>query len=159
MRLPARLRAVHRLTEVGTRPRRHARERGSNLVEFALLFPVYLVIVAITFDYGWYFFIRSVAQTSVRAGCRAGAVIPPDDDPEDAARDAISGGMSTYTFSAVDCQTVGDSSCDIDVTTSGTSPSESLVCTISVDYPGLTGLIPMPEQVTARSTVLFELQR
>lgn len=148
-----------RLTDPAARPRRRRAQRGSNLVEFALLFPVYLLVVSITFDYGWYFFVRSVAQNSVRDGCRSGAVIPPDDDAESEARQSIADGMSAFTFAQVDCQSVGDTSCTINVTTSGTSPAESLVCTIEVDYPGLTGLIPMPEAVTARSTVLFELQR
>jgi len=147
------------LARPGTRPSRRRRERGSNLVEFALLFPLYLLVVAITFDFGWYFFMRAVAQTAVRDGCRAGAVIPPDDNPDTEAQGRIAGTMGTFTFSSVDCESVGDTSCTIDITTSGASPAESLVCTIEVDYPGMTGLIPMPEKVRARSTVLFELQR
>lgn len=135
------------------------RRRGSNLIEFALLMPVFLVIMALILDYGWFFFMRSVAQTSVREGCRAGAVIPPDDDATGAAKSAIQDGMSGYTFFGVDCSSAEDARCGITIDTSGSSPDETIDCQISVEYPGMTGMIPLPEAVVAKSSVRFELQR
>jgi len=138
--------------------RRHGR-RGSNLIEFALLLPIYLVIMALIFDYGWFFFMRSVAQTSVRDGCRAGAVVPPDDNATDAAKSAIQDGMSGFTFFGVDCSSSEDTRCGISIETSGASPDETIDCQMSVEYPGMTGMIPVPEAVVVKSSVRFELQR
>jgi hypothetical protein len=137
---------------------RHPR-RGSNVIEFALLLPVYLAMMAMIFDYGWFFFMRSVAQTSVREGCRAGAVIPPDDDATDTAKSAIQDGMSGFNFFGVDCSSAEDARCGITIETSGSSPNETIDCQLSVEYPGMTGFIPMPGAVQARSSVRFELQR
>jgi Flp pilus assembly protein TadG len=138
--------------------RRHAR-RGSNVIEFALLLPIFLALMALIFDYGWFFFMRSIAQTSVRDGCRTGAVIPPDDDATGEAKSAIQAGMSGFSFFGVDCTSPTDSRCGIAVTTSGASPDETIDCTIEIEYPGMTGIIPMPDTVRAQSSVRFELQR
>lgn len=137
---------------------RHGR-RGSNLIEFALLLPIFLALMALVFDYGWFFFMRAVAQTSVRDGCRAGAVIPPDDDAADTAKSAIQDGMSGFSFFGVDCSSTEDSRCGITIDTSGSSPNETIDCQIAVEYPGMTGIIPMPDSVVAKSSVRFELQR
>lgn len=135
------------------------RRRGSNLIEFALLLPLFLGVVSISFDYGWYFFMRAIAQNAVRQGCRAGAVVPPDDDAEGAAADAIASGMTSHDFFGIDCESASESRCGITVTSSGSSPEESLECNLQLEYPGMTGLIPMPELVQVRASVLYELQR
>jgi len=139
-------------------PRRRPR-RGSNLIEFVLLLPLFLAFLSAVFDFSWFFFTQAVAQSSVRDGCRTGSVIHPDDDPEAEARTNIADNMASFPFMGVDCSSATGSRCDVEVTTSGTSPDELIECSITIDYPGLTGLIPMPDTVQARSTARFESQR
>lgn len=84
---------------------------------------------------------------------------PPDDDAADTAKSAIQDGMSGFSFFGVDCSSTEDSRCGITIDTSGSSPNETIDCQIAVEYPGMTGIIPMPDSVVAKSSVRFELQR
>ena len=141
------------------RQRTRRSRRGSNLVEFVLLLPLFLAFLSAVFDFSWFFFTQAVAQSSVRDGCRTGSIISPDDDPETEARTTIADNMASFPFMGVDCGAATGARCDVEVTTSGASPNEVIECSITIDYPGLTGLIPMPETVQARSTARFESQR
>jgi Flp pilus assembly protein TadG len=64
---------MHRLTRS---PRRY--ERGAAAVEFALVFPVFLLIALGTIDFGYYFFINGIVTNAAREGARAGSVVDPD---------------------------------------------------------------------------------
>jgi Flp pilus assembly protein TadG len=53
------------------------RQRGAAAVEFALVLPVFLLLVMGAIDWGWYFFIDQVITNSAREGARAGTVLAP----------------------------------------------------------------------------------
>ncbi len=140
---------------------RHRRRRGSNAIEFALILPVFLALVGVIFEYGFYFFMRSVVSRTVRDGCRAGAVIPPDEspDPQSTAEDAIASSMSAYSFMGIDCSSADDNRCETDIQFSGSSPSEVLSCDMTISYGGITGAIPVPETIQYSSFAMLEVQR
>ena len=52
--------------------------RGSQAVEFALIFPVFLTLVFGGLDYSWYVLQKYTAMDVVSAGCRAGAITGVD---------------------------------------------------------------------------------
>ena len=82
----------NRSSPIAPSPRQLSRaRRGGNAIEFALLLPVFIAVISFIFEYGWYFFVRANAMSAVQAGCRAGAVVPPDDvpSPADVASDSI----------------------------------------------------------------------
>jgi len=137
------------------------RRRGSNTIEFALILPVFLALVGVIFEYGFYFFMRSVVSQSVRDGCRSGAVIPPSDSPDPAstAEDSIASQMRAYSFMGADCAAGDDDRCDIQTQFSGSSPSEVLVCTMEIGFGGITGAVPVPDTISYSSMVLLEVQR
>jgi Flp pilus assembly protein TadG len=53
------------------------RQRGAAAVEFALVFPLLLMLVLAAIDWGWYFFIDQLVTNAAREGARAGTVIAP----------------------------------------------------------------------------------
>lgn len=127
--------------------------RGSAHIEFALVIPVLVVILFATAEYGWMFFRRGLILDAGRQGCRAGAVVHPTDDYTTIVEDATEDALAAV---GVDCATTN---CDVTVSTDGDSPRETLQCGLQVDYVGLTGLIPVPNDVTAGYIYHFERQR
>ena len=73
-----------------SKPRRTF-QRGQELAEYALLLPVFLLLVMVIVDMGRATYYYSVVQNAAREGARAGVVLDPDDPlweekVEDAAR-------------------------------------------------------------------------
>lgn len=139
--------------------RRH--RRGGNAIEFALLLPVFIALLAGIMEYGWLFFMRATMLTAARAGCRAGSVVMPDsgDDPEEVAEEAMTGAMDDWTFFGVDCGDADDDRCGANADTNDTDYADTvLVCTLAIDYAGLTGVIPVPDQISVAAVSRIELQ-
>jgi Flp pilus assembly protein TadG len=78
--------------------------RGSNAVEFALVLPVFVVMIFGMMEFSWVFFQPTTVVQAVRNGCRAGAIVHPDGDergaPADVAQDSIEGHLSDL---GIDC--------------------------------------------------------
>jgi Flp pilus assembly protein TadG len=73
------------------RARARRSERGSAVVEFAILLPVLVGIVCGTIDWGYYFFTREVVVNASREGARVGTMqfgvgVNPRDEAATAAR-------------------------------------------------------------------------
>lgn len=135
----------------------HRDRRGANAIEFALILPVFVMLMMGVMEYSWFFFQRSTIVNAVRDGCRAGAVIPPDEDYE---TEALAAMDEILAMGGVDCNDA-----DISCTLSAEEPSDSafpqrhLDCEIEVTAPALMGMVPVPETTSATATVHFELQQ
>ena len=127
---------------------------GAEAIEFALILPIFVVLVIGIMEYSWAYFVRSTVVNAVRDGCRAGAVIPQDQNPTQVAQDSMEEIMAHW---GTDCNS-GQVNCIFDITTAGASPETNLQCQITVTYESIFNLIPVPRQLSAQSTVLFELQ-
>jgi hypothetical protein len=57
--------------------------RGQALVEFALVFPIFIAMVFLLVDVGRYYFIQEVLTELVRSGLRAGVVYDPSNPPQE----------------------------------------------------------------------------
>ena len=136
------------------------RRSGSNTVEFALLLPVFIAILAAAFEYSWFFFVRTTAVDAVRSGCRAGSVVPTEAavSPSDAASSSIKSTMSGAGFFGIDCYSTEESRCEVTVEQEGEYPTQTLSCTLMLEYPGMTGLVPTPPKVEVRAIELLEIQ-
>lgn len=55
-------------------------ERGQDLVEFALVLPVFLLILIAIFDFGRAIYAYSVVASCAREGARDGIILADDDD-------------------------------------------------------------------------------
>ena len=132
--------------------------RGANAIEFALTFPVFTFLLFGLIEYGWYFYERYQLAEVTRAGCRAGALLHPDDaDPSHRADVTARIEIRKY------CQHAG-LSCDkgdgVRVDYVGASPDEALRCLTTQPHVRLTGLsIPIPRDMAAVAELHLELQR
>ena len=131
--------------------------RGGQAIEFALILPVFVAMITAIFEFGWMFFVRSPVIHAVRDGCRAGAVIPPDESPT--AQEVATGEMTDFLAGySIDCR--GDTErCGITINITGETPFQTMDCTLAIAYEPLIGLVPHPSQLSARSVVMFEIQQ
>jgi len=60
-------------------PFRKSHERGTALIEFALVLPLLLVLTVAAVDFGRAFFVKSVVEQAAREGVRMRAVTTPAD--------------------------------------------------------------------------------
>lgn len=129
--------------------------RGSNLIEFALILPIFVFLMVAIMDFSWFFYIRSTVVNAVRDGCRAGAVISPTENPTAVAEAEMRDFLANW---GSDCNNAG-TNCVFNISSSGSSPEERLNCSIEIGFTPLVGIVPMPESTYAAATVHFELQR
>lgn len=122
----------------------HRRDRGQALVEFALAFPIFVLLVMATFEAGLAVVTFTSIQNSAREGARY-AVTAPDD----------TNGVTAAARQAV--FTLGGNTPN--VTEAFPSKSDAsgspVAVTVTYQYHPLLGLIP-PIQMTARSQMIIE---
>tara|TARA_R110001583_G_scaffold70084_1_gene198614 strand:- start:300 stop:725 length:426 start_codon:yes stop_codon:yes gene_type:complete len=126
--------------------------RGSHAIEFALLLPVFIMLVFGGVELLWYSIEVGKIQSALVAGCRGGAAtgINIFTDPFTRAGEYVNETVSR--ISRFDCM-AGD--CDIIISESDLSSPEVIWmdCTVHVHYETITNFIPgMPEEITAQSS-------
>ncbi len=129
--------------------------RGAAAVEFALTLPLFLVLVFAILEYGWVMVSQHSLESAARAGCRAGAVVPPGSgsaaDPSiDTAQTVIDSRIGPSCEQVV---------CEVTVTIDGDRPDQMLTCDLSRNYPPLIGLLPTPQILSASASMWLEFQR
>lgn len=97
---------------------------------------------------------------AVHKGCRAGAVVPGEavPGPKDTAKANIGSQLGSSSFYGIDCTSADDERCEIAVDIEGTPPTSLLTCKATMEYPGITGVLPMPESVSSSTVQLLEMQ-
>ena len=126
--------------------------RGSQAIEFALIFPVFVFLVFGGLEILWYSIEAGRVQSALVAGCRGGAATGVNIfiDPFTRAAELINSTVSRV--SRFDC---GAGDCDIIISESDLSSPEVLWmdCTVHVNYTTLTSFVHgIPEEITARSS-------
>ena len=133
--------------------------KGAAAIEFALLLPVFVVIMFGIMEYGWVFFQQANVIASVRDATRYAVTLPQDGDPEPAvgAVDTVRTELLALGFSEGALDAAGTT---ISAETVGTTPDEVLVVHVSIIYTPLIGLeiVPFPNTINASMTMLLELQ-
>ncbi len=145
-------------------PARAARSRrGANALEFALILPFFLALVAGIMEYGWAFWQRTTLVDIVRYGCRAGSVVSPSEgDPAAVAVQSMKD-WAGIIHRGMACDDASGGACTVsaEVRTS-TSGVAELTCVATIEqYAPLLGLpiIPQPDGgVSAESIIRLELQ-
>ena len=134
------------------------REDGQALVEFALVIPIFLLVLFAIVDFGMAFHAWITVTNSAREGARIGSVHAPAATIEQRVRDTtdtLDQGNLTVSVSNADDQ--------------GGQPGESVVVDVSYDYPlivplaGLLnivslGAVSMPDTVTVGSIADMRLE-
>ncbi len=138
---------------------RHQRaDRGAAMVEFALLLPVYLLLVFAILEYGWLMLSQASLGTAARDGCRQGAVVLPwvgsgSDGSIDTAQSVIDARLAELGLSCA------QTTCEVTVAIEGDRPDQALTCDITRDYGPIIGLLPTPGQLTTTASTWLEYQR
>jgi len=120
--------------------RRRARTRGQSLVEFAVVLPIFLLILCGIFDFGFALYSRMSVINAAREGARAASVAPDHTTIDSTATSravaaAQSSGLTvTNSDVTVTCvATASPSSCNFNTQT-GAVAGDSLRVTIDYSY-------------------------
>lgn len=117
------------------RQRRKGREKGQALVEFALLVPVFLILLFAIVDFGMGFYSWISVTNAAREGARLGAVQATATEIEDRVRDTVNlPDESTQMF--------------VTVTNAQGQPGESVVVQVDYDYDLITPLAGLVQLVS-----------
>jgi Flp pilus assembly protein TadG len=114
--------------------------RGSAAIEFALVAPVLIAIVFGTLEWGWLWSRKALATYAVEEGVRMAAGVGSQGAPDVAAHD-----FAVETLLAVG---LDPSSAVVTATYDGLVPGQ-LRLDIVLPYAPITGLLPVPNQITA----------
>jgi Flp pilus assembly protein TadG len=139
------------------------RERGAVAVEFAIIFPVLLLLVFGIIDFGFGFHAWDASENAAREGARVGAVKPSLFDIETRARSTSSSLDQSKLTVDTSCST--DKGVSFHGCPAGTSWVEGDIVKVTVSYvydyiTPLPGFIGLGSSVTVRasSQAMFEGQ-
>jgi Flp pilus assembly protein TadG len=139
--------ANHRAREGIPRSDRRDPSRGGAAVEFALVLPIFLLLVMGALDYGYFFFSDQVVAAAVREGARAGSM----DTLANAAATARTTAYAYMQSNGIDCFPAGNGCVNTStntVTLNGVTINRVIV-DIHYAFTSLTGYssIVIPAQV------------
>lgn len=131
--------------------------RGSQVVEFALILPIFLMLAFGSIDFTWYILQRFTVTDAVASGCRTGALsgLDRDSDPSWVATVAIESNLTNVAM--LDCQ---QEQCSIEVSEGlslGTD-NKQLMCQVNVNVTPISGFVPViPTNISSMSVWPVEI--
>lgn len=133
------------------RPPTRTARRGANAIEFALILPVLITMMAGIMEYGWYFSQMVALSAATNDAARAGATTPEDSDdtPEQVAEHALAVALVNNGYQGT---------VYTEIYREGTAPYQALHVGVVLPYSSLTGLVPAPEKITSRQIWRLEDQ-
>jgi Flp pilus assembly protein TadG len=136
-----------------------ARARGAAAVEFALILPLFCIILFGMIDYGWYFYQRFALSAAVRDGIRAGLSVLSTATPDDSWTTATKRIKAVLQNSnAIDPKLVSFGPA-AGFRYSGFAPEFTLTVSAAYTFKPLIGLVPVPHPTMNYSmTMLLELE-
>ena len=143
-----------------TLSRRCRRDRsGSNTLEFALTLPIFIGMMFVIIDFGWYFANKAIFDIAVHSGCREGALV----DPLTGTHTSVAQNEVQRIVSIIPqaCSV----NCDIEIDTVGVVPSRSVRCRVSADFQPMVGFnvaqfgYGLPSRLNSMTQMRFEWQR
>lgn len=113
--------------------------RGAEIVEFVLVFPLFLVMFFAVMEFSWYFYQRSAVVEAARRGCQQAGQMDPDTDPyvqtaTAVALDSLAG------VAGIDCG-VAEYGCGVTILDLSASDPPRLTCAVGVNFRSLTGFL------------------
>ena len=117
------------------RARRKHGEKGQALVEFALLVPIFLILMFAIVDFGMGFYSWITVTNGAREGARLGAVLASADEITDRVYDSI-------------VLADEDTKMTVTVTNAQGAPGESVVVQVDYDYDFMTPLAGLIQFMT-----------
>ncbi len=135
-----------------TTARRRRPDAGASAVEFALVLPMFLLIVYGVIEYGWVFYQQFNLASAVRDGLRQGVTCSQTGAPDPQSQ--------AVTVAKADLQRLGVAATDVTLTTSyaGSSPTKTMTLSGTLTYHKLIGMVPTPARLHYAMTMMLELQ-
>ncbi len=134
---------VHRKSAERVGPRRT--RRGAAAIELALTAPLLLVLATASLEWGWYFTRQIQLSSAVRdAGLTAGSH-SEDRAPDQVAIDRVTEALGEGGFDLAGATMTAVTTAD------PIGDGAVVVLTVSVPWPPLIGLFPMPDAVRAQT--------
>lgn len=123
--------------------------RGQAIVEFALILPIFLLIVFGTLDLGRIVFLKAVLENAVREGARAGMVTQPFSETVVRNRVTAQPGLANATV---------DASCSGGIDNDGCGYGSTVTVEATLPVQIVAGLVPaLPSpNLTASASVRIE---
>ena len=129
--------------------------RGGSLLEFALIFPVFMGMFLGLIDSGSFLWQRLAMEFAIQAGCRAGTMVDPGVGAVDAdsvysrVNAAIPYALTRYGVECGDCDPAAA------IVTDATTGVSSLECSMTRTTTTLTGMIPA---IPISGTILMRME-
>jgi Flp pilus assembly protein TadG len=122
-------------------------------VEFALVFPLLLMLAMAAIDWGWYFFIDQQVTNCAREGARAGTLLPPKPTSTSAQAEAAATQAGLDFLQQVHLTPQG-------VVATSTTVGGTDAISVTVTYPvgSLTGLLSNLMPANAHATAVMRWQ-
>jgi Flp pilus assembly protein TadG len=117
--------------------RRRDPSRGGAAVEFALVLPIFMLLVMGALDYGYFFFSDQVVAGAAREGARAGTMVDPAQGTTAATNAAQAAAYAYMKGNGIDCPT-NDDSC-VHATIVPVPPLNAVSVLINYQFTSLTG--------------------
>jgi Flp pilus assembly protein TadG len=135
---------------------RHGR-RASTHLEFALTFPVYVVVLFGIVDGGWLYYQQSSLDGATRTACRGGTTVDPGTNNVNIQN------VYDYVIAQVptelDEMGVDSTNLSVTATTTGAAPTLTLICTTQQPYNALTRFVLPDMTLTSTTAMRMEYQR
>ncbi len=122
--------------------------RGAAAIEFAFLVIPVVVITTGVLDYGWFFYQQSAMMDAGRAAVRVASMTATENDPEGVAKAELEDLLDGMAISTTELEI------EFGMTASG--DANVITLTASVPYEPLLGLLPPPDFLNARVSMVHE---
>jgi Flp pilus assembly protein TadG len=132
------------------------RRAGNAAIEFALILPVLLLLVAGIVEYGWLLHQRSQLTRAVREGIRYGVVLDTSGTPSpaQAAEDRAEDVLEELGFDLDECTLATEYA---DVHPDAANTDDTLTLSITAEYnPLVGGLVPAPTELAVSMTMYLQ---
>lgn len=130
--------------------------RGANAVEFAILLPVFVLLVGGSIDLSWYMVQRGAMRTAIARGCRAGSLVDPGANQvrvADVYNQAKNRILAIYEQGAGECK-----GCEISTALEGTIPNRALRCELVAPWAGLAPTLSGITSTGMRDEVVVRME-
>jgi Flp pilus assembly protein TadG len=146
-------------TGTAERGRARHRRRGGTLVEFAVVAPVFLLIVGCIADYGWYFYREDLIVNVLQEAARTGGLkkqVTGEAENACAACTAAADAAATTGLAAIGISGVTIGSSVVRVPLSGTPCHYAIQMSPSISHPRFFGLVRTPPTIRVRVVALAQ---